>query len=288
MGYPPYEGDPELVEMVRELTKRFTGKNFKHITITAGCTNAVMASIYALSNNRTECVGTRDLCYLRYPHMVNMAGLLPTDLQVLSPDDIALVDSPSNPLGEVLYHGGGTTKVIWDGAYHSPLYGVPEAINSVPEASIFCGSLSKLTSLNGLRLGWTATNYKELHDSVVRYNRFQLCGVSVPSQEIAKEILKDQGRFDLYMVIGRGMIDRNREIVSKLGSLLGNQTVPDKGMFALFEVDDKAEELFKRANVQFTDGRECGARFQSVRVSLGNSVKDTQDMLGRILKADGR
>jgi aspartate/methionine/tyrosine aminotransferase len=287
-GYPPLEGDLELVEMLRKLTNDLTGHTYKKICITSGCTNAVNASIYALANSKTKNVITRKIFYPQYPKMIGLTSYTHKTWDTLNTKDcIAIVDSPSNPLGEITVDQELLTEnIIWDAAYHSPTYGVSLGVNSVPNHKVFCGSLSKLTGINGIRLGWAATDDDALHDKIEEYVRYSVCGVSYPSQYVAKEILKDEANLSLYFIQSRKLIDMNREEVLKLKHIFGSDHIPNFGMFAFFRTDDKMEELFERAKVKFTSGSECGADYQSVRINLGNTNEMTQEMVNRILKAD--
>ncbi len=286
-GYPPYDGDPELVEKIRNLTKMLTGKNYKNICITSGCTHAVNASIHALADSRTDSVNTRKLYYPRYPTMIALTPYVHQTWDMFHTKScIAIVDSPSNPLGLIGQDQElNTDRVIWDAAYHTPTYGMMFGISNVKHR-VYCGSLSKLTGINGIRLGWTATDEDDVHSRIQLYTKNSVCGVSYPSQYVAKEILKDEDRLLAYFLQSRQLIDMNREEVLKLKHIFGQDQISPFGMFAFFRTDDKMEELFKRAKVEFTPGSECGADFQAVRINLANPNEMTQEMVQRILKAD--
>jgi aspartate/methionine/tyrosine aminotransferase len=287
-GYPPYDGDIYLVSLLRKLTQDLTGRKYKNICITSGCTHAVNASIHVLANNHTDSVLTRKLYYPRYPTMIKLTPYAHKTWDMdHNENSIAIVDSPSNPLGLIgLDQKLNTDKIIWDGAYHTPTYGVPFGINSVPEHKIFCGSLSKLTGINGIRIGWTATDDDLLHKRIAEYVKNTTVGVSYPSQYIAKEILKDEDRLNLYFLQSRNLIDMNKEEILKLKHIFGSDEIPNFGMFAFFRIDDKIEELFQRARIILTSGKDCGADYNSVRINLTNTNEMTREMVRRILKAD--
>jgi aspartate/methionine/tyrosine aminotransferase len=286
-GYPPYDGDPELVDMLKNLTKILTGKSYKHICITAGCTHAVNASIYALADSRTNSVNTRKLYYPRYPAIIGLTPYIHQTWDLYHTKNcIVIVDSPSNPLGLIGHDQEfNTDRVIWDAAYHTPTYGMTLGINNVTHR-VFCGSLSKLTGINGIRLGWTATDEDEVHRRIQLYTKNSVCGISYPSQYVAKEILKDEDRLFMYFLQSRALIDNNREEVLKLKHIFGQDHISPFGMFAFFRTDDRMEEIFKKARVVFTSGRECGADFQSVRINLANTNEMTKEMVERIIKVD--
>lgn len=286
-GYPPYDGDTDLVEKLQNLTKMLTGKSYKNICVTAGCTHAVNASIYALADSGTGSVNTRKLYYPRYPTMIGLTSYAHRTWDMYHTKScIVILDSPSNPLGQIGQDREfNTDRVIWDAAYHSPTYGMMLGINNINHR-IFCGSLSKLTGINGIRLGWTATDEDDVHSRIQLYTKNSVCGVSYPSQYVAKEILKDENKLLAYFLQSRQLIDMNREEVLKLKHIFGQDEISPFGMFAFFRTDDKMEEIFKRAKVEFTPGSECGADFQAVRINLANPNEMTQEMVQRILKAD--
>lgn len=286
-GYPPHEGDPDLVILLKSLTKELTGIGYNHITVSEGCTHAVMASIYALKNNNTKTVKTRSLYYPRYSDMISISNLAHEKKHenTISEDDIALIDSPSNPLG-LVGSSKSYPKLIWDGAYHSPTYGILRGTNAIKDARIFCGSLSKLTGINGLRLGWTATNEVGLDISIQKYIRNTICGVSYPSMHVATKILSDRQNLKEFFLRSKILIEDNKDIVKKLDNLFGKQPISPKGMFAFWQTDEKLRKLLDKAMVKVTPGADCGGDESQVRINLGNSNKMTKEMVSRITNID--
>jgi len=287
-GYPPYEGDHGLVNQLKALTKRLTNLDYSYICLTSGCTHAVNASIFALSSDRTNYVVTRNVYYPRYPDMVSMAGLIHVTGKNswYSDADLIIIDSPSNPEGLIGINSElKSDNIIWDAAYHTPTYGVLPGTNNV-ESKVFCGSLSKLTGINGIRLGWTATNDQDLHDSVVKYVKSSVCGVSYPSQYVAKEILSSLENLETYFKESAKLVSYNKEEVLKLKDVFGSDHISNYGMFAFFKVDDTMLKLFDKAKVKFTSGKDCGADYPSVRINLANTNEQTKEMVQRIQKTD--
>lgn len=286
-GYPPLDGDPILVEQLRNLTYELTGVLYKNICVTAGCTHAVNAAINTLKI-KSSVVVSRKLYYPRYPAMarLNDLSLASYEDHDYNHNDVAMIDSPSNPMGSIEAPELRTEEIIWDAAYHSPVYGMPYMINMVSGAKVFCGSLSKLTGINGLRLGWTATNHDYTHVGIQQYVKNSVCGISYPSQHIASQILKQKDLLHTYFQLGNHLINNNREEVTRLKGLFGSDKISPFGMFAFFQVDDSMLELFKQAKVEFTDGKDCGADYESVRINLANSNESTKEMVNRILAID--
>jgi aspartate/methionine/tyrosine aminotransferase len=290
-GYPSYEGDPDLIKMLKNLTKKLTDLNYEYICVTAGCTHALNASIYAMNMDRTETLFTRSMYYPRYPELARMAGLYHhrDEIKTFREEDIFLVDSPSNPLGLLgPLNKTNPNRTIWDAAYHTPTYGIAlPGLHNI-DAAVFCGSVSKLTGMNGIRLGWTATNDAELHDKIKNYVKNDTCGVSYPSQWIAMDILSSERMLEEFFKYSATMVEYNKEEVLKLKNILGSDRMPTHGMFAFYEVDDSLLSLFDKACVKFTNGQDCGAKVKSIRINLGNSNMQTREMVERIKNADSK
>jgi aspartate/methionine/tyrosine aminotransferase len=187
---------------------------------------------------------------------------------------------------------GHFERVVWDAAYHSPTYcgiekgGKLVCPEIVPVHAAMVGSLNKLTDINGLRVGWLATDSCCIYDSAKYYVESDLCEVSGPSQEYATRILQ---RFDLHAFYceSKRLLDNNREELQRLSYMFGGQPIFPYGMFSLFEVDDGIRSLFRRASVKFKDGDEIGDKERdSVRINLANSNEATRVMVEAILKAD--
>lgn len=287
-GYPPYEGDPNLIGLIRDLTKDLTGKTFNRIAITNGCTQAVGLALDAIKTPFTNEVETRDLYYPRYPDIIKRSGMLhvrPKENLNIS-QAISLIDSPSNPEGSISGPKNLHKHSVWDGAYHSPTYGLKLRGMSLVDADIYCGSMSKLSGMNGLRLGWVATDSDDHYTKIVNSLKVQTCGVSWPSQWLSSEILSNKELLEVFFTKSRALVEDNKNEVLKLRKIFGTDLVSDYGMFAFTESDEKIKNLFRSALVEFTDGSDCGADFDSMRLNLGNTRKDVVEMVKRILKED--
>ncbi len=299
-GYPPHEGDEELLVRVRALIHSLTGKWYKHVIITNGATHAINAYIYAVKlEDETEALVTSKLYFSFYRGIARINGLRhePSDLvrsaEALSEalHSIGIVDSPSNPLGHLTpwYYNGDYT--LWDAAYYSPTYcGVIQNDKLVnppiqPHHNAMAGSLNKLTGLNGLRVGWLATDDDNVYYSAASYVTNTLCGVSYPSQWIAKEILHKVD-LDAFYKESKALLDSNRTEMQRLDRLFGGQAIPPNGMFALYEVDDKLAKLLEKAEVLTMPGQSLGDSRNSVRFNLANDSAATKLMVDAVLKAD--
>lgn len=295
LGYPPHEGSAELIEAVRDLVKDLTGKRYKHVLITNGATHALNAYVYVKANYliREQLYLKTDTLYFPfYPNISKIHNVLhvPSKLDFPCPDKIRvyIADSPSNPMG-LTRPDGLEGDTVWDAAYFSPTYctwTMRSGAVLMPKHEAMAGSLNKLTGLNGLRVGWLAMDDDLLYKKAFEYVEADLCGISLLSQNLARDILVKVD-LDSFYIKSRWVLDCNRGELEKLGNIFGNQLIPCSGMFALFEVDAKIRRLLEKASVVTTPGHVIGdIRRDSVRINLANTNDETKDMVKAVLKAD--
>jgi histidinol-phosphate/aromatic aminotransferase/cobyric acid decarboxylase-like protein len=286
-GYPKHGGEPELIDLIRALCKQLTGHSYKHILITQGCTNALNAYCHAEKDVRIEYFTCRQLHFPFYPGVATNAGLIfkPGELGRLL-NSVQILDSPSNPLGavDVLTVAG---RVLWDAAYYSPTYGVniSKPQTPIPDHVAMAGSFSKFSGINGIRLGWLATDEDALYRSALRWSTHDTSGISWPSQWLAIEILKKVD-LEAFWQRSAGVINDNRVEIQKLSKIFGNQEIPEKGMFALFDTDDGLRGLLDTSGVITMPGSSCGDSHDSVRINLAHTRDATKAMVKAVLKAD--
>lgn len=292
-GYPPHEGEGKLISYTRQLIRKITGHEYKYVLITNGATHALSAYIAAVKNEFTKSMNTHPLYFLFYPGIAKNHGLkhevsdqIYTDFQT-----IGIIASPSNPEGKV-YIGGPRDNIIWDAAYYTPAYcgqgskNALECIQMIPKHEAMAGSFNKLTGLNGLRVGWLATDDQRIYEKALYWTEHDICGVSYPSQWMALQIIKYVD-LDVFFSSAKDLIDSNKTEMQKLSYLFGNQDIPEIGMFALFEIDKKLKKLLEKASVNFMAGSACGDVRDSARFNLANMNQATKEMVKAVLKADG-
>lgn len=293
-GYPNHEGQENLLKLIEKLCKNLTGNKYKYILITQGCTHALNAYAWAEKDEDLkpgdQDLATNNLYFPFYPGIAKNQGLRHAPGQVGKLyKAIQIIDSPSNPLGEITY--GDLGRSIWDAAYYTPTYGAITANligrkqTSIPAHVAMAGSLSKLTGINGIRIGWLATNEKNLYQKAANWISHDVCGVSWPSQWLAEQLLT---KIDLekFWKISKAVIDNNKNEIEKLSLIFGNQEIPKMGMFALFEVDKKLKKLLEKASVATMPGFLCGDKRDSVRINLAHTNEATKEMVKSVLKAD--
>jgi aspartate/methionine/tyrosine aminotransferase len=289
-GYPPHEGDPKLIEEVKKLIKNLTNKEYAHVIITNGATNGLYATFSAISPSE---VFINDRFFSFYPGIAKQFSKKVHFLNLKESsfaheeNSIVVIDNPSNPRGEIITNVNSLSEnklnIIWDAAYWSPTY-VPDLYQkSIVQHDFMVGSLSKLTGINGIRLGWVATDNTEVYKKIADYVTHSLCGVSALSQDLAYSILKHVNMEKFYAQSSQ-LIQDNKNEISRLSTLFDNQSVPEMGMFVYWKVDPKLLEKIKDMGVVFTSGVAIGGTEDEVRINLGRKKHLTKNLVDLLLK----
>ena len=195
-SYVPFVGDAELIELTKKVIKRQTGREYDHILLTNGATGAINVALRAYRQQGYMAAVTRPGPYFSlYPSMIKHSGLEHSTDQGERDPYVRLIDSPSNPLGEVLSTlENWTVPTIWDSVYHTNCY-TPGGL-AVPCHEVAVGSYSKLTGLNGIRVGWVATNDPILYERQKALVASEYCGICKISCDLLKHLLV--GKDDLW------------------------------------------------------------------------------------------
>jgi aspartate/methionine/tyrosine aminotransferase len=265
MGYSPHFGTSKLIEQLKDLAKRHSGRRPKHLFVTLGCTGAIGASLYALRDHKKDYVLTNRRYYSLYPSIIGVSGMAMVHDVRYKKEAITLVDSPSNPEGLVFPF---EDVDVWDAAYASKTYSNG---GHVPvKWKIMCGSLSKTLGLSGLRLGWVSTDDDELAKSLGIWITASYIGLSAPSMAIAEQVL-DILDFDKFEQRSSGYLDSNREEVQKLLDMFGQGNVPTRGMFAIVQLGKFEIRALQKANIKWQPGSLWGEDDNWARLSLGQT-----------------
>jgi aspartate/methionine/tyrosine aminotransferase len=285
--YPPYLGDPELIEMTKQVIKRQTGEEYKHIILTNGATGAIniVLSVYQMAGYK-YCVTRRGPYYMRYPTMVKSAGLehITEDDNQRMLETVALLDYPSNPLNFITEIAVPGTPTVLDAVYMSNVY-MNCASYQLPRHAIMVASYSKLTGLNGMRIGWIALNDDMMYERLKVFTTATYCGLARADSIIAKQLLYgfDWSTFETR---ARNSLNMNREEIAKLEKFLGDKPVEDKGMFHYAHMDKKSQELFTKAGVIWTRGSDLGAEDCFGRLNIGQDCQLIKEAVKSVLKMD--
>jgi aspartate/methionine/tyrosine aminotransferase len=285
--YPPYEGDPDLLEITRQVIKRQTGDDYKYIILTNGATGGVVLSLRSYAQQGYDSCWTRRApWYMRYPSMIKAAGMYHSDEDNKYPaysKHVKLLDFPSNPMGSVSDMARWRKDdLILDGVYHGRVYS--RVIVPLPHHNILVGSYSKLLGLNGIRIGWVATNDEKRYEKLVALATAEYCGLSSASTEILKTQLAN---FDWqsFETTAQNMLDDNREQISRIERYFGAK-VPEVGMFFYGQVEPKCKELLEKASIKYTSGLSLGTSEYFGRLSMGQDRDLTKQAVNAFIKAD--
>jgi aspartate/methionine/tyrosine aminotransferase len=285
--YPDHSGDSDVLELTRSVIKRQTGGEYKHVFLVNGATGGVVITLRAYAKQGfCDCHTRQAPYYVRYPNMISAASLTHLDdtFHIGRNESIILLDVPSNPLAKLneIENSNGS-PVVLDGVYFNNVYmrlKIP-----TPKHDVLVGSYSKLLGINGLRIGWIATNDDILAERLKTLVSAEYCGLSTSSSEILKSVLKD---FDwiMFETQARSRLDYNREQWSKLEKYFGGTPVEPNGMFYYAPMDEACKELMHGAGVFWTSGEDLGTTDQFGRFNLGQDVNLVRRAVADVLNSD--
>jgi aspartate/methionine/tyrosine aminotransferase len=297
MGYPDHFGDPALVELTRKIIKRQVGNDYKYIVITNGATGGVTIALRAFKMRGAYQCWTADPPYFRlYPDMIESAGLVQVrageDKDEIPYNPVYLIDMPSNPLG-ILHEAPYRLTpgpVVLDTVYLNRVYCNESLIATVkkPKHDVLVGSYSKFTGLNGLRVGWIATNDGLLYERLRTLVESEYCGISAASTKI---IMETAGKFtvgDWYKFEYNATLklDNNRGEWSKLERYFGGTYPLPYGMFMYCPLDKQAKKLLNKSNIIWSTGSSLGTTDDFGRFNLGQDNDLVNKAVKEILKND--
>lgn len=285
MDYPDRDGDPELIELTKTVLKRQTGDDYKYVVPTNGATGGVTIALRAMKQKGYDRCHTRNApWYLRYPSMIKAAGMVHVDENApIDQDSVHLIDLPSNPLNQMARPNVYANELILDGVYLNKVY--TDGYWRTPRHDAMIGSYSKLLGLNGIRLGWVATNNEQLYLRMKELAIGEYCGLSVPSAEIVKRMLFNYD-WQWFEARARTYLNYNREEWSKLERYFGDKSVDDKGMFYYGPTDKQCAQLLAKAGVGWTRGSALGTNDSFGRFNLGQDCDLVKKAVADILGAD--
>jgi len=277
--YPNYAGQPELL---KELRLRHPGNE---IVVCNGAKQALLAAIYALKERAQH--GIHKM-YHRAPHWPTFPTLAKLSSLSFSNDSadctcgapqISIMTSPNNPdswTTPALSHSS-----ILDCVYAHPVYG-HEGPLSDHQISVWSGA--KLFGVSGLRVGWLATENKELAKYAADYVEKTTSGVCSEAQGRVADILylsrqESQLVSESYAKARVDLLENGRLFTKYIGPHCRHvQGLPatDKGMFSYFNVLEPRvfDAACKETKVLLVPGSACGATEDGwYRMSLGMEPK---------------
>ena len=216
--YPITMGAPNFRQALAKKAGRFMGRTLDpdtNIVVTIGSTEAMMDTIFALTNPGDKIILFSPY-FENYHAQAIIADCEPIYVPLVPPEfnfdpnvledafrqpgvKMILICNPSNPSGKVFTYD--ELKLISELCIKYDVYAVMDEVyehiiyeghkhiymNSLPgmwERTVSCSSLSKTYSITGWRLGY-AIACKELMDRIKQYHDFQTVGAASPLMEAA-------------------------------------------------------------------------------------------------------
>lgn len=295
LDYTPFNGDAKLIQETASIVKRQTGLEYKHIFLTNGATGGCTIALRAYQKLGASVMGTNPPPFFPlYPAMAKAAGIndITHDGQhTLCLKRVFLLDSPANPSGQItnVPAWAGVDPVIWDSVYHNNVY--MGLMVPVPKHDLAVGSYSKLTGLNGLRLGWIATNDDRVAGVIEKLVAAEYCGLDRLSMVLMNTLIDQFSAcpdfwWSNFETAARHKLDNNRNEWSKLEKYFGDTSVPINGMFFYGPVDSSCKKLLAKSNILYQPGSNCGTNDGFGRFNIGQDCRLIADAVKAILKAD--
>lgn len=287
MNYGPYDGNPDIIKKTHEIILKTTGQKYNHVIITNGASGALNLILRRFKAKGGLSVFTTQYGYPSYDSFINRAGLQRVrDIEAKNHSfgfgnviNMRLIDSPENPLG-TQYTLGSSDTDVWDAVYNNQIYAKNTKI--IPNHRFFVGSYSKLLGIAGARIGFIATNDSLAYEDLKIECKAEYTGVSKPSQDMVVQILKFID-LDKFMKAGNRDLCYNKEEFSKIEYLFDGQKVNEVGMFYCTKADPKAIQLLDQVGVGYVTLDK-----DTIRLSMGQTLKVTKQAIKEILKGDGK
>lgn len=277
--YPGLGGNEVLLNKLRER------HSDAHIVVANGAKQAIAATFYAYRMLGKKSVHHKAPYWPSYPTLAKSAQLRflkkPNDTSVI------VTTAPNNPDGT---YGGPKKCHIWDAVYASEVYGWRWSERPDYEVAIY--SAAKMYGLSGLRIGWLATDNKEIADAAAYFVEITTSGVCSVAQghlaavmdleeEASESGAKTQARIKL-LTNGKSYSELLGPLLDKCEGFPAN----GQGMFAWVKPRDyeKFTKAVEMAKVQFVTGEACGIPGW-YRCSVGQNVEATSNALNRIVQA---
>lgn len=291
LGYSEEPGTPLLVKLTKEFIREVSGVDYKYVIITNGTIGAINSVLRTLAKEGKDTCYTHKYVFPYYKHILeknnykHLTGLYKDHEQQLNEKNtIALVDSPSNPEGDLLLYTDHNNSIIWDSVYHNPVF-----INGIavkPDHRVNCGSYSKVLGLTGVRIGWIATNSEEDYNKYLLDNVYENCTISLPSQDLIIDVLNNTDLLN-FMTSARYRINNNREMFDRIIYMFDGQAVPEDGMFFVAWAVPYTVKLLDKLGIKYILlDKQRNDKF--LRFNLAQTNELTTKAIKLILKEDRR
>ena len=306
-------GDIELREAICEHYDETYGVSVKpeQVVVTSGTSPAMMLVFSALLERGQEVI-LSDPGYSCYPNFIRFLGGVPARLPVYEEDGFQLraeaiaervgemtrailINSPSNPTGNLLTEGGMRaiaglgSYVISDEIYHGLVYeGKEHSILEFTDHAFVLNGFSKLYAMTGLRLGYLIAPESFVRPIQKMQQNFFICASSI-AQRAGIAALRETGPDVAEM---RRIYDQRRQfMIRRLRELGLGITIEPTGAFYVFANAQHfsgdsyalAFDILEKAHVGVTPGIDFGPHGEGyLRFSYANSLEKIAEGLERI------
>jgi len=265
-GYNQYSitwGAPNLRRALAEKLSWYNGVEVdpeKHITVTCGATEAMMATLLSVVNPGDEVIVFEPF-YENYGPDALLSGAtlrhVPLHLEEpecpFDPDELRaafnkrtraiIINTPHNPSGKVFSREElefiaslcreHNVIAITDEVYEHILYNGRKHVSlaSLPgmaERTVIVNSVSKTYSVTGWRVGWAVTRNEGIADGIRRAHDFLTVGAPAPLQEAAAMALRMPRSY--YDELAR-MYQRKRDLMLEILQRAGFRSILPYGAY---------------------------------------------------------
>ncbi|MGH2453258.1 MAG: pyridoxal phosphate-dependent aminotransferase [bacterium] len=265
-GYHQYAitwGSPRLRAAIAEKFAAFTGVKVdpeRHITVTCGATEAMMAALLAVVDPGDEVVIFEPF-YENYGPDALLSGAVPryVRLNLEDPDfgfdadelgaafgprtRAIIVNTPHNPTGKVFRRAEleqiadlcrrHDALVITDEVYEHILFDGTEhlsiaALDGMAERTITINSMSKTYSVTGWRVGWAIARDPEITVGIRRVHDFLTVGAAAPLQEAGVTALRFPARYYADLA---ALYEQKRDLMLRILAEVGFRAFVPRGAY---------------------------------------------------------
>ncbi|MFQ5743112.1 MAG: pyridoxal phosphate-dependent aminotransferase [Acidobacteriota bacterium] len=313
LGYTANAGLPELRRAIA--ARADAGPDEDSVCVTAGASEALLASMLARLGPGDE-VLVPDPGYPAYPAIARLAGAKPVAYRLRAEEGFrftatslaqavtaktraVVLNSPANPTGTVIpadqleqvaqLAACHDLLVISDEVYREIYFGErPASYLQVSADGLIIGSLSKMASMTGWRLGWVIGPPAIIRPITVVHQYAVTCAPTL-SQMAALAALGDEATLQLEAMRNRFLAHRDL-MVERVQNRLGFPYLLPQGAFYLLveaaPVGNSlavALELLERARVITVPGAAFGQQADRfLRLSFSASKDDIREGIDRL------
>jgi len=256
-------GSPRLRQAIAEKFGRYNGVEVdpeRHVTVTCGATEAMMATLLALVDPGEEVVIFEPF-YENYGPDALLSGAVPRYVPLrLDDPDLAfdpaelsaafsprtraiILNTPHNPSGKVFrraeleviadlcrtYDALAVTDevyehILYDGAHHTSIAALPE----MADRTVTINSMSKTYSVTGWRVGWAIARDEAVTGGIRRAHDFLTVGAAAPLQEAGVTALYLP---DAYYQHLAAMYEEKRDLMVRILTAAGFRAVVPRGAY---------------------------------------------------------